>query len=359
METWGGKENMKKVFTFAVLLAMASTTAFAGTAVFNGIPAPFGNDAAPVLHPALVAAATTLGVADDPAVFGVTLEADGAGWDVVNWVSSTSWQVALSETGVASNAAVYSIIDTEDYEIVYNFTIEDGAYGPAPYTGNALRLSVALTFSNNFGADAFTNHSNIDYSATAHEGDKMGLEWQGTSTGLSFRAWQAGGTGPTGGAVAASGLTWGGQAAILGSADPGRVLPQDIIGKQWTIRITRDKLTGDTKWYLKIEGLADFLAEKLVMTLPGTVVNAPLFGGAYGNMGTMDDRNELTASILTTGMVAVPTGVVKSRDIPHFRFRGHLGNFTAVVSGDAVADMNASLLGAEGVPSIQAPFFAE
>lgn len=350
---------MKKVFSFALLLALASTTAFAGTAVFNGIPAPFGNDAAPVFHPNLVDVVATAGV-DDPAVFGVTLSEDGVGWDVVNWVTSTTWNFALSETGVASNDAIYTIIDTEDYEIVYNFTLEDGAFGPDPFA-NSLRLDVALTFSDNFGDDIYANHNNLNYvvgTAAKHEGDKFGLEWQGKTDGLSFRAWQADGTGALL-AVAAPGLTWGGVSTNLASDNAGRVLPVDLIGKMWTVRIARDAATGDTNWYLKIEGLADFLTEKLVLTLPGTFVDAPLYGGGYGDMGTMDDRNELTASILATGFVADPTGVVKSKDVPHFRFRGHLGNFTAVVSGDAVTNMNASLLGAEGVPSIQAPFFAE
>ncbi len=305
---------MKKAMIFAVTLALASASAFAGTAVFNGAamnPA-FGSGAAPVFHPAQVAAAGAANFIVEPSAAG--------GIDITRWGGRSSFY--LSKTGAATNDALLSWRSDQDYTVTYKFTVEEFVRTDPP-TGR-FRFNPSITFAAN---GVWGPQNNIDLAGALHEGHKTGLEFNADSPAnlVQLRVWDEG-LRPF--YVIPATLEWpSGTIHDLASGNPNRVPANDLVGKEITIIISRSATTQDTTWSMKIDGYGYWSVLRPVVTIPNAVSVA---------IGLYQDF----------------------LDTANFRFQGSIKNFTAVVQG-GLLDLNADLLGAEGVPSMATPFFTE
>jgi len=304
---------MKKAMIFAVTLALASASAFAGTAVFNGAamnPA-FGSGAAPVFHPAQVAAAGAANFIVEPSAAG--------GIDITRWGGRSSF--FLSATGAATNDALFVWNSTADYTVTYKFTVAEFVRTDPPAGRFRFNPSITVAANGSWGAQ-----NNIDLAGALHEGSKLGLEFNADSPAnlVQLRVWDEGArpfyTVP-------ATLEWpsGNPGHNLASGNPNRVPAADLVGKEITIRISRNGTTGDLTWAMKIDGYGYWSVMRTVVTIPNTVI------AVYQD----------------------------SRDTANFRFQGAIQNFSAVIEGAGVLNLNSELLGAEGVPSMATPFFTE
>lgn len=304
---------MKKAMIFAVTLALASASAFAGTAVFNGAamnPA-FGSGAAPVFHPAQVTAGGAANFIVEPSAAG--------GIDITRWGGRNSFY--LSATGAATNDAVYKWRDNANYTVTYTFTVEEFVRTDPP--AGRFRFNPSITFA----AGVWGPQNNIDLAGALHEGHKTGLEFNADSPAnvVQLRVWDEG-LRPF---YTIPALEWpSGTPHDLSAAAVNRVPAADLVGKEITIRISRNATTLDTTWAMKIEGYGYWSVMRNVVTIPNSVN-------------------------LAIGLFQDPW------DTANFRFQGAIKNFTAVIEGTSVFPLNADLLGAEGVPSMATPFFTE